>query len=139
MKPTPPRTLAFSPMAAPRKVKHRWRNYRTPSGRRVIDEYFDSLSEFDAGQVAAAMREVREEGIKAARHLRGDIYEVRADGFDDSYRVLFATEGRKSRILLSLHATPKHTQQTPPQDIRLAERRLADWRARGRTRRQRRP
>ena len=116
------------------KIRHRWRFYETPSGRRPVDEFIKALAEYDAAQVHAAMREVREDGLAKARHLRGDIYEVRADGIDNSYRVLFSAEGRKSRVLLSLHATPKHTQQAPPQDITLAERRLAEWRARGRVR-----
>jgi phage-related protein len=112
-------------------VKRRWRFYRTPAGRRVIDEFLDALPLFDASEVAAAMKEVRDKGLTAARHLRGDIYEVRADGRDDSYRLLFATEGRKSRILLGLHVMPKHAQKTPNQDLRKAERRLIEWRQRG--------
>lgn len=76
------------------------------------------------------MRDVRDAGLRAARHLRGEIYEVRAEGADDSYRILFATEGKKSRVLLGLVATTKHSQQTPPQVIRLAERRLTEWRHR---------
>jgi len=112
------------------QIKRRWRFYRTPAGRRVIDEFIDGLSDFDAAAVAAAMKEVRQRGLTAARHLRGDIYEVRADGADDSYRLLFSTEGRKSRVLLGLHAMPKHTQKTPGQDLRKAERRLTEWRQR---------
>jgi phage-related protein len=85
------------------------------------------------------MKDVRDKGLKAAaRHLRGDIYELRADGADNSYRLLFATEGKKSRILLGLHVMAKHTQQAPEPDIRKAERRLGEWRQRGRAR-QRRP
>ena len=80
------------------------------------------------------MREVREVGLTVARHLRGDMYEVRADGAENSYRLLFAAEGRKSRVLLGLVAIAKHTQKTPDRVIRLAEHRLADWRRRGRMR-----
>lgn len=101
-------------------------------GRRVIDDYLDALSEPDASAIAAAMQDVREHGLTVARHLRGQIYEVRADGVDNSYRLLFAAEGRKSRILLGLHVIEKHTQQTPDRDIRKAERRLFEWRRRGR-------
>ena len=43
--------------------------------------------------------------------------------------MLFAQEGR-GRVLLALEALSKKTQRTPPEAIRLAERRLADWRAR---------
>ena len=117
------------------QIKRRWRFYRTPSGRRVIDEFLDALADYDSAQVAAALRDVRERGLRAARHLRGEIYEVGADGADDSYRLLFATEGRKSRILLGLLVMTKHTQKTPDQEIRKAEHRLVDWRQRGKTRR----
>jgi len=79
------------------------------------------------------MREVRRDGLKATRHLRGDIYETRAEGADESYRLIFAKEGRMSQILLSLHVISKKTGKTPPSDIRLAERRLTDWRQRGQT------
>jgi phage-related protein len=54
---------------------------------------------------------------------------VRAEGDRQSFRVLFAQEGR-GRVLLALEALSKKTQRTPPEAIRLAERRLADWRAR---------
>ena len=67
-----------------------------------------------------------------ARHLSGDLYEVRADGRQATYRVLFAAEGKNSQVLLALSAFSKKTQRTPPDEIRLAERRLTDWRARAR-------
>ncbi len=67
----------------------------------------------------------------SARRLRGDIHEVRADGDRQTYRILFAPEGRRSRVLLALEGFSKKAQKTPPEKIRLAERRLADWRRRG--------
>lgn len=42
-----------------------------------------------------------------ARHLRSEIYEVRAEGARGSYRLLFAPEGKKGRILLALEAISK--------------------------------
>jgi phage-related protein len=78
------------------------------------------------------MAAVRSVGIRAARHLKGDVYEVRADGDRQTFRILFANEGKSGQILLSLEAFSKKTQKTPPDKIRLAERRLADWRRRGR-------
>lgn len=90
------------------------------------------LSTEDHAEVAAAMREVKEEGLIVARHVRGDIYEVRASGKDQEFRILFATEGRWSQLLLSLEAFSKKTRKTPPPKIALAERRLADWRRRAR-------
>ena len=111
--------------------KRRWRDYRTAAGRRPIKEFIDALSDTDAAAVVAAMRDVRETGLAAARHLRGEIYEVRADGDRQTYRILFAPEGRRSQVFLALEGFSKKTQKTPPEKIRLAERRLADWRRRG--------
>jgi phage-related protein len=61
-----------------------------------------------------------------------EIHEVKADGARQTFRVLFATEGRHDQVLLSLEAFSKKTQKTPPAKIRLAKRRLHEWRARGR-------
>lgn len=117
----------------PRKtvVRLRWRDYETPSGRRPVREFIDELSDKDFSVVIGAMRDVRLRGLEVARHLRGDIYEVRADGVDQAFRVLFAQEGNKGRILLALEATSKKTQRTPQRSILLAEKRLASWRRPG--------
>lgn len=113
------------------ETKRRWRDYRTATGRRPIKEFIDGLSDIDAASVVAAMKDVRETGLSAARHLRGEIYEVRADGDRQTFRILFAPEGRRGQVLLALEGLSKKTQKTPPEKIRLAERRLADWRRRG--------
>lgn len=116
-------------MARPR----RWRDYRTPTGRRPVAEFIDELSDRDAAAVVAAMKEVAIGGMSAARHVRGEIYEVRADGDRTTYRILFAQEGKRGQVLLALEGFAKKTQRTPPQTLALAERRLADWRRRGRS------
>jgi phage-related protein len=77
------------------------------------------------------MAEVRERGLVAARHLEGDIWEVRVDGNRVIYRVLFAEEGSRGRVLLALEGFKKKTQKTPRATIELAKRRLSDWRRRG--------
>ncbi len=77
------------------------------------------------------MREVRQEGLQAARHLDGPIYEVRADGKGVIYRVLFAPQGKRKQILLSLEAFKKKTQKTPAEKVALAKRRLLNWEKRG--------
>lgn len=77
------------------------------------------------------MKEVAKFGLTAAKHLRGDIYEIRADGENRSFRVLFAAEGRFGQVLLSLVAFPKKTQKTPKQVLELAQDRLNQWRVRG--------
>ena len=78
------------------------------------------------------MERVQDRGLVAARHLRGEIYEVRIAHDDHQFRVLFATEGRYSQVLLAVEAFTKKTQQTPSDKIRLAEQRLHDHRARAR-------
>jgi len=112
--------------------RRRWRDYRTAAGRRPIKEFIDDLSDVDAAAVVAAMREVQELALPAARHGRRDSHEARPEGDRQIFRVLIAMEGRRSRILLSLEGFSKKTRRTPPEKVRLAERRLADWRRRGR-------
>ena len=114
--------------------RRRWRFYETPSGARPVAEFIDGLTDSDAARVLAAMNEVRQLGLIAARHLDGEIYEVRVDGRNQTFRVLFATEGRYNHILLALEGFSKKTRRTPPQLIQTATQRLAEWRARGRER-----
>lgn len=116
-------------------AERRWRDYRTRSGGRPVKDFIDSLSDEDAAAVVAAMKEVKVKGLAAARHLDGEIYEVRADGHRVIYRVLFASQGKRSQILLSLEAIKKKTQKTPIQSIRVAKRRLRDWEKQGEERR----
>jgi Phage derived protein Gp49-like (DUF891) len=66
----------------------------------------------DAGQVTAAMAMVTELGLKEARHLRGEIYEVRATSDGRAFRVLFALEGSRGQILLGIEAFEKKSQRT---------------------------
>ncbi len=112
-------------------VRRRWRDYRTSSGRSPVEEFIDKLSDSDAAAVLAGMEEVRDRGLRAARHLDGDIWEVRVDGDRVIYRILFAEEGSRGQILLALDGFNKKTQKTPWSTIDLAKRRLADWRKRG--------
>jgi phage-related protein len=116
----------------PTESKRRWRFYRTASGNEPVREFLDHLSPADAEDVVVAMKVVALRGVVIARHLRGDIYEVRVTGETQSFRVLFATEGRHSQILLALVGFSKKTQRTPSREIDLADSRLADWRGRAR-------
>ena len=112
-------------------IRPRWRYYKTKSGVSPVRSFLNGLDDNDLARVTAEMRGVAADGLSVARHLRGDIYEVRADGVHQSFRLLFAPEGSKGRILLALEVFSKRTQKTPPQTIDLAEKRLADWRAGG--------
>lgn len=57
---------------------------------------------------------------------------MRADGDRQAFRILFAAEGQVQQVLLALEGISKKTQRTPPEVVRLAERRLSDWRRRAR-------
>lgn len=110
----------------------RWRDYRTAAGGRPVKDFIDTLTDEEVAAIVAAMREVANLGLSLARHLRGEVYEVRADADQRSFRVLFAQETKF--ILPSLSAFEKRTQKTPARELDLAERRLKDWRAHSRRR-----
>jgi phage-related protein len=111
--------------------QRRWRDYRTVVGRRPVKEFLDELADEEVAAIVVVMREVAVRGLAAARHLRSDIYEVRADASTRSFRILFATEGRRGQVLLSLSAFEKRSQRIPRRELELAETRLREWRARG--------
>ncbi len=115
--------------------KRQWRDYQTESGARPIKEFLLALPDEDRAAVLEEMEYVREHGTSIARHLRKDIYEVRAIYNTKAYRILFACEGRFQHILLALDGFQKKTQQTPQAHLKLAEQRLADWRRRGKAKR----
>lgn len=112
------------------RTRLRWRDYRTPAGNSPVGAFLMALPVDARAEVAAAMKDARDNGMVAARHVRGEIYEVRASHNKVEYRVLFANEGKRGRILLSLEAFNKTTRATPPDRIEVAESRLRDWRER---------
>lgn len=113
------------------KPRRQWRDYQAVGGQRPVRKFIGGLPLADKAEIVAAMRQVQEDGLAVARHLRKDVYEVRAEGPHASYRVLFSAEGRWSQVLLALEAFSKKSQTTPQQLIDLAEARLHDWRERG--------
>lgn len=96
------------------EYKRQWRDYETPAGAKPVEDFFARLSDDDAASVLVEMQKVTDEGTRAARKLRGDIWEVRVDGDHRSFRVLFAPEGRYGQVLLALLAFPKTTQKPHP-------------------------
>lgn len=117
------------------EYERQWRDYQTESGTRPVKDFLLALPDEDRAAILEEMRYIRQNGRSAARHLRRDIYEVRASYNTKAYRILFACEGHFSHILLSLEGFQKKTQQTPEASIKLAEQRLADWRRRGKAKR----
>jgi phage-related protein len=100
-----------------------------------VKAFLDELEDEEVAAIVAGMKEVAREGLRAARRLRGDIHEVRAEAATRSFRLLFSAEGRFGQVLLSLSAFEKRTQKTPPRELALAESRLRDWRQSGQAKR----
>lgn len=96
-----------------------------------MKKFMMGLTSDERAAIVAGMKEVEREGLSVARHLRGDIYEVKADTDDRFFRILFATEGAYSQVLLALDGFPKTSKKTPHEKIKLAQARLTDWRKRG--------
>jgi phage-related protein len=124
--------LRQSPVTATMKKPQRhWRDYRTAAGGRPVKAFIDALTDAEVASIVAGMKDVVARGLPSAKHLRGDIYEVRADASTRSFRLLFAAEGKYSQVLLSLSVFEKRTRKTPPRELDLAESRLREWRHRG--------
>lgn len=109
------------------KHRRRWRFYKTASGNKPVRDFLVSLPASDVAEIVAGMKEVAQCGLEASRHLQGDIWEVRVQGQNRIFRVLFAPQGRFEQVLLALEAFTKKTQKTPPTTIELAAKRLSDW------------
>lgn len=95
-------------------------------------DFIAGLGEVDAAEVLAAMKDVERHGLSVAEHLEDEIHEVKAEGNRQTFRILFAPQGKHDQVLLSLEGFSKKTQKTPRNKIELAKRRLREWRARGR-------
>lgn len=113
-------------------AQRRWRYFETDSGRRPVREFIDTLTTQDRAAIRQKMRKAARVEIPS-KPLTETIYELKIAGTDQTFRLLFAKQGRHDQILLALEAFSKKTTKTPRRSIALAERRLADWRARGRT------
>jgi phage-related protein len=113
-------------------VRRRWRYYTTSTGASPVQDFLSGLDIADMATIRTAMKGVRDLGLISTRHLRGDVYEVRATRFGRAFRILFAPEGRRGQVLLAVSAFEKKTAKTPRAEMELAERRLRDWRQRAR-------
>jgi phage-related protein len=95
----------------------------------VVKEQIAQLPKDHRVAISAAMKDLTIEGLRACRHLGGDLYEVRAYAPKAHYRLIFSQEARY--ILLLLHVVDKDTRKLPLAERRVADIRLSDWRARG--------
>lgn len=108
-----------------------WRVYSDQAGRTPLREFLDGLPARDAATVVAAMNLVAL-GRRAAKPLHGQpLFEVKCHAGGQQYRVIFATEGRRSQVLLAVDGFSKKGAEMQQRHIDRAAGRLADWRERG--------
>ena len=94
----------------------------TERGGKEPKAFIDGLTDEQAAAVVATTKDVAQNGLAVARHLRGEVYEVRTEADRQAFRILFAQE--TTFILLCLSGFQKKSAKIPPAQIVLAESRL---------------
>jgi phage-related protein len=100
--------------------------YIEDSGRSPIGEFLASLDQKTQLGFAWSIEQLRVRNVRAreplARHLEGDIWELREESSTNLYRLLcFFSTGRR---IVFLHGFQKKTSRTPRREIEIAQRRL---------------
>jgi phage-related protein len=101
--------------------------YASSSGNEPVRDWLKSLPKDDRRTVGEDIAYVQYKwpiGKPHVDHLRGAIWEVRSTLKQNIARTLFAIDGNK---MILLHAFIKKTQQTPTNEIALAEKRLKEY------------
>ena len=97
------------------------------SGSEPVREWLKSLRKDERKAIGEDIAYVQFKwpiGKPRVDHLRGSVWEVRTSLTKRIARTLFAVEGRQ---MVLLHAFINNTQQTPNDDIKLAEKRFKEW------------
>lgn len=103
--------------------------YLTEQGASPLDAFLDSLDVKTRARFRWSMEQIRIRNIRAreplARHLDGDLWELREESSTNIYRVIyFFFSGRR---IVFLHGFQKKTRRTPPGEIDTAQRRYDDF------------
>jgi phage-related protein len=101
--------------------------FRSESGSEPVREWLKSLPKGERKSIGEDIAYVQFKwpiGKPRVDHLRGVVWEVRTSLTNRIARILFAVEGRQ---MVLLHGFVKKTQQTPNEDIKLAEKRFKEW------------
>ena len=104
--------------------------YRTETGKCYVKEFLDSLSGKEAQKVVWLFKLIEELESIPKKYFKkltntDNIWEVRVDGKDKTYRILGFFDGDK--IVVLNHAFVKKTQKTPKRNIEIAESRKRDY------------
>jgi phage-related protein len=108
--------------------------YRDPNGAEPVREFIDAL---DAKRRAALLRQIDRLNLLSdqlphlpfphSSQIAGELRELRCHMGSDHYRLLYR---RSDGLIVLLHAFPKATAKVPPGEIKIAEERWADFKAR---------
>jgi len=101
--------------------------FRSESGREPVREWLKSLRKDERTAIGEDIAYIQFKwpiGKPRVDHLRGGVWEVRTSLTNRIARTLFAVEARQ---MVLLHGFIKKTEQTPNDDIELAEKRFKEW------------
>lgn len=106
--------------------------YETATGRKVIEEFLDSLPAKDLAKVFRDIDVLAEYAPDLhepyTKHIEGQLWEFRSKFSSNIHRIFyFIWDGKK---LVLLHGFTKKTQKTPKKEIDIAKRRLDDYQLR---------
>lgn len=104
--------------------------YTTASGRSPVREQLNTLPDRAVQKIAWVLRVIRDLDRVPANYLKklvntDDIWEIRVDVGRNTYRLLGFFHGEE--LIVLTNSFQKKSQKTPQGEIRLAEKRKADY------------
>jgi phage-related protein len=112
----------------PEGIKPKVVFYTEVTGKKVIDLEIGALTQTDTAKVLRAIYRLEDYGTslprRYARHIRDKIWELK----EDRYRILYFTFVKNKFVVLRVFM--KKTERTPESEIRIAEKRMLDYRVR---------
>jgi len=104
--------------------------YRNSAGKSYVEEFLDSLTGKEAQKVTWTLKVIEDLDIVPKQYFKNlknteDIWEVRVDGINKTYRILGFFY--KQELIILNHAFIKKTQKTPRNAIEIAIKRKNDY------------
>jgi len=103
--------------------------YKDINGNEPVADFLDLLDEEGQAKISRYIKLLLKLGVLLkepyTRRVEGKIREIRTTNRAGEIRVLYFTYTGKRFVLL--HGLVKKTKKTPPEDIKIAEKRMADF------------
>lgn len=104
--------------------------YKNINGQSVINDFINELKPKEAQKVTWVLQLIEEHDNVPKTYFKkligtDDIWEVRVQSGNNSYRLLCFQY--KNNVIVLTNGFCKKTQKTPRKEIKLAEKRKADW------------